>query len=119
MGAHVKRLLVTVLLVVVALAMTAGTAYASTCGGGCAGAMACNAAASGKCPMSAPSTLNPSCAHPSQSVAREASASQPLPGGSALSAAPEPAVPCPRVFVSTPRTSDARGAPHLTSVIRI
>ena len=114
-----KRLLVMSLLVVVALAMTVGTAYASACGGSCAGTKSCDAMASRACPMSAPSVLGPSCPRPDQRQAREASVPQPSPEASVLSATPQVRTPCTCSFAPTSLTPDARGAPHLIVVLRI
>jgi hypothetical protein len=115
----VKRLLVISLLVVVVLAMTVGTAFASTCGAGCTDAMACRGAVSGACPMNAPSALSASCAHTDQRQAREASVPQPPAGASALSLTAELAPPTLCSVAPQAPAPDARGAPHLTSVIRI
>jgi hypothetical protein len=116
----VKRLLVISLLVVVVLAMTVSTAFASTCGSGCTSAMACNVTLSGACPMSAPSALSPSCSHPDQRQGREASALQhQQPGATAVTVTSGFAAPPTCKFASTPLAPDARGAPHLTAVIRI
>jgi hypothetical protein len=115
----VKRLLVISLLVVVVLAMTVGTAFASTCGGSCTNAMACKGALSRTCPMGAPAALGASCAHPDQQQVREASVPQPPAGASAVSVTADHAVPTSCGPAPTLLAPDARGAPHLTSVLRI
>jgi hypothetical protein len=111
-------------IVVVVLAMTAGPAFASVCSGpDCGPAMACTMAATPSCPMLDGSALvHGTCGHPMDGASRDAAS---VPSGHheagfvvsplgdlgsrasvALSACVLP-------------LADARGAPHLTAVIRI
>lgn len=119
-----KRFAAIVTVVVVVLAMSAGTAFANVCvGGSCDGSMAlCSAGASAVCPMGGGFAIaRPGCDHGLDKGAREAVFAQTGTDRVVGVLAPLAAVPDP-VTVSAALASpaaDARGAPHLTIVIRI
>jgi hypothetical protein len=118
----VKRLAAIVTIAVVVLAMTAGPAFASVCAAtDCGVSMTCSLAASPLCPMrtGAP-ILGAACPQPMDHGVREAVPVQPTPPA-ALAATPLQAVAGTAALAGSAATplADARGAPHLTAVIRI
>jgi hypothetical protein len=118
----VKRFAAIVTIAIVVLAMTAGPAFASACAATeCGSAMGCALAASPACPMrtGAP-TARSTCPQPMDHGVREAVPVQPAPvvalvGTQSLAAAGSATL----AGCSAPLLADARGAPHLTAVIRI
>ncbi|HEY5277695.1 MAG TPA: hypothetical protein VIK38_14400 [Coriobacteriia bacterium] len=119
-----KRLVSIVTLVVVVLAFSAGPAFTSVCSGSdCGPAMVCEMAATPACPMlnGAP-LIHGTCGHPMGGADQDAAS---VPTGHH-----EPVLAVAPLAGSTVRLStapcawvlplaDARGAPHLTAVIRI
>jgi hypothetical protein len=121
----VKRLAAIIVIVTLVLAVTAGPAFASACPcGACADStMSCSVAAALSCqtPMSSSSTALGSCDSRSERIAREGTVVEPgsehVAVASALTARIAPAAyaaPAPASIAP-----DARGAPHLTAVLRI
>jgi hypothetical protein len=118
----VRRFAAIVTIAAVVLAMTAGPAFASACAAtGCGPAMACSQLASPTCPMrtGAP-TAHTSCPQPMDHGTRDAVSVQPARAtglaGTPFQAATDPVT---HIGCSAPLFADARGAPHLTAVIRI
>ena len=118
-----KRLAAILTIAVVVLAMTAGPAFASACAGAsCGPKMACEQSATLTCPMNTGVPYaNAGCGHPMDRGSRDVASTQPAPDHGLVHAPlvgvfVRPAVPmAPATFPLI----DARGAPHLTSVIRI
>lgn len=118
-----KRFAAIVTIVVVVLAMSAGTAFASVCAGGtCASiTMVCSEAGTASCPMGVTQMLHSSCAHPMDRGSHDGVASTQTVDQAVVSSffAQPAAGPVLRALVPASAAVDARGAPHLTSVIRI
>jgi hypothetical protein len=118
-----KRIGAIATIVLVVLAMTAGTALASVCAGSdCGPAMKCESMFTDSCPMAngAP-VLQDACGHPMTPVYRDA-VSAPVAHEHGVAASPiAGAVVRPATIAASwaPLLVDARGAPHLTSVLRI
>jgi hypothetical protein len=119
-----KRFAAIVTIVVVVLAMSVGTAFASVCAGGsCSStAMLCPDAGTMACPMNNGAPMAHSdCGQPMDHSAQSAVSGQPVPQ-IVVASAPLAVVPgdvtLGGVASSLPAT-DARGAPHLSTVIRI
>lgn len=118
-----RRFAAIVTIAVVVLALTAGPAFASVCAGAaCGPAMVCATGATPACPMENGATMaHAACGHPMDRGSRDVASTQSAPDPG-LAAAPhagvvvQPARPLP---AATFPMVDARGAPHLTSVIRI
>jgi hypothetical protein len=118
-----KRFAAMTMIAVVVLAMTVGPAFASVCAASqCGPVMPCEMAASPDCPMRTGVTLTHSdCTHAPDGRFGDLVSSQSGPE-SGLAAAPlSGAVAPPAAILSGSMLPlvDARGAPHLTSVIRI
>jgi hypothetical protein len=118
-----KRFVAIVTIAVLVLAMTAGTAFASVCvGTACGDVMVCAPTTSVSCPMdNGPSMAHSSCDHTAQVQSRDAT---PTDTGHATYMAVVHATPIPAAHLLGrlslgARASDARGAPHLTAVLRI
>jgi hypothetical protein len=122
-----KRFVAIVTTAVLVLAMSAGSAFAYSCvGGACCGmpaaAPSCAPAASAACPMDGGVVMQ-------HSACVRSDTGQPLGATSVQSPHDVAAVcvtavqaPCARVLGALPASAfarDARGAPHLTSVLRI
>ena len=118
-----KRFAAIVMIVVVVLAMSVGTAFASVCvGGSCDGRMLCPTGASISCPMAdGGAMLHSSCDHRADVSAKDAvSAAAGADHYAVTSALYATPVPCALSGASSALiVQDARGAPHLTTVIRI
>lgn len=117
-----KRSAAIVTIVVVVLAMTAGPAFASVCAATrCGQTTGCALADSPSCPMrtGAP-TAGATCPQPMDHGTREAVPAQSAPSA-AMAVAPLPALSDPAALFGggAMPLADARGAPHLTAVIRI
>jgi hypothetical protein len=110
-------------IVVVVLAMSAGPAMASVCAGAdCGPAMVCDRAFTPDCPMVSGAFMSHGdCEHPAERGAIVGLSHQAGPefglAGAALPGVVTP--PAAIMSVSASPLADARGAPHLTSVIRI
>jgi hypothetical protein len=118
-----KRFAAIVTIVVVVLAMSAGTAFASVCvGSTCGRDMTCPVATSPSCPMDNGAAMSHSaCDHQVNATAHDALAAQQQVGTQAVATALG-VVPAPIALYgasSALPAPDARGAPHLTTVIRI
>ena len=118
-----RRFLAVITIAVVVLAMTAGPAFASVCAGSrCGMVMVCAPASTAACPMdSGTAMLHSLCAHQADHSSRDIISVQPGPDGVAAvvplaGAAYLPPMP---LGTGTFPLADARGAPHLTSVLRI
>jgi hypothetical protein len=119
-----KRFAAIVTIVVVVLAMSAGTAFASVCVGMTCStqAMVCSESASTSCPMENGAAMaHASCGHQLDRGARDAVSGQVGPEYAVVGTpiAVLPADTVVRGLASMLPASDARGAPHLTTVIRI
>lgn len=119
-----KRIAAIVTIAVVVLAMSVGTAFASVCAGGsCEGrGMMCPAVATAACPMKGGLAMtHSSCSHPAQLGTRDilsAQADHSLPAIVSTLAVLPPRSALSGLVYAMP-APDARGAPHLTAVIRI
>lgn len=118
-----KRFATITMLAVVVLAMTVGPAFASVCAASqCGPVMVCEMALSPECPMQSGATMTHSdCAHAPDGRFGEWISTQSGPEAG-LAAAPLSGVVTPPAAIlggSVLPLADARGAPHLTSVIRI
>lgn len=119
-----KRFAAIVTIVVVVLAMSAGTAFASVCAGGTCDRqlMVCPDTGSMACPMNAGATMAHSeCGHPIDRGARDVVSAQTATDHAVVST---PLAVVPAGFsvgslAPLALAADARGAPHLTTVIRI
>lgn len=118
-----KRFAVIVTIAVVVLAMTAGPAMASVCAASqCGEAMVCDQVYTPQCPMQSGSVMtHGACGHTADQSTSGVVSNQTGPDfglvGASLPAALVP--PTAALGVSAFPLVDARGAPHLTSVIRI
>lgn len=117
-----KRIAVMVTLACLVVAMTTGSAFARVCtGDACGDAMVCAPGVLQSCPMSDGSTMQHSqCDHEAQAQAREAVSADPGHTPAALSVTPlaiRPVLGFAGLYRS-PRAPDARGAPHLSAVMR-
>jgi len=120
-----KRFAAIVTIAVVIFTMSVGTAFASVCAMGetCGGeVMACEMSAPAACPMGGGQVMtHGGCDHSTDGVARDSVSLQPVHEKAAIatSLVVVPTVPVLRGFVAATAAPDARGAPHLTAVIRI
>ncbi len=119
-----KRFAAIVTIAVVVLAMSAGTAFASVCvGSACGRSMVCSLATTAACPMENGALMShSSCDHQPGSGIRDVVAPQPQGSEYALVVVTPGPVLAPLALSgvsSALLAPDARGAPHLTSVIRI
>jgi hypothetical protein len=117
-----RRIAAIITIAVVVLAMTAGPAFASACvATECGPAMACSLVASPTCPMRTGAPMvQTSCPQPMDHGTREAVSVQPTPPASMVGTAFQAAAsPATLAGSGAPLLADARGAPHLTAVIRI
>jgi hypothetical protein len=119
-----KRFAAIVTIVVVVLAMSAGTAFANVCAGGtCTGnAMICPQIGTTACPMADGAAMaHSACGHPVDRGARDLVSGQTNTEHAVVSTplAVLPASVAPSDVASALPAPDARGAPHLTTVIRI
>jgi len=116
-----RRFVAILTIVLLVLAMSAGTAFASVCtGSACDGAMLCAPTTSMSCPMGGGQSMqHSSCDHTAQQV-RDATPTEP--GHDIyVTVAPAPVVPTAGFLGGLPvrfHAPDARGAPHLSVVIR-
>lgn len=118
-----KRFVSIATIAVVILAITAGPAFASACATmECGPVIACAMTASPTCPMSnGKAVFHDSCVHPTERAVREGVVSDPTPHH-AMAALPAVALPIPVLRCTGSVASlapDARGAPHLTAVLRL
>lgn len=117
-----KRIAVIVTLACLIVAMTTGTAFARGCAGdSCGGAMVCAPDVAQTCPMADGPTMQHSlCDHEAETQARESTTAGPGHAPAALSV--EALVIRPVLDFAGPhlsqRAPDARGAPHLSAVMR-
>ena len=118
-----RRFLSIITIAVVVLAITAGPAFASVCAGNmCGEVMVCTPVTSTACPMeSGTPMMHALCNHTVDHGSRDAVS---VPAGVdavvAVTALPGSVIgPQAPLGVGTVLRADARGAPHLTSVIRI
>jgi hypothetical protein len=118
-----KRFAAIVTIAVVVLALSAGTAFASVCAGGsCGEAMVCPPSTSTACPMETGQVMtHSSCDHQADQGARDSVNPQVSHESAVVSTvlAVVPTTPILRGIVAAMAAPDARGAPHLTAVIRI
>jgi len=119
----VKRFASILTIAIVILAITAGPAFAAVCAGAqCAPMMVCATSSTPSCPMKSDApTARSSCAHPMEKATGDAVQSK---AGFEHAPAVVPARgivvrPATSGRVATHSVADARGAPHMTSVIRI
>jgi len=122
-GGILKRFAAIVTIAVVVLAMTAGPAMASVCAGSqCGEAMVCDQAYTPQCPMQNGAVMSHGdCGHSADRSAAATVSNQAGPDFG-LVGAPLPGAlvpPTAALGMSAFALADARGAPHLTSVIRI
>jgi len=118
-----RRFVSVITIAVVVLAITAGPAFASVCAGSvCGTVMVCAPATSDACPMESGSPMAHSlCTHQADHGSRDVVSVQPAPDSAVAVVPVNGAV----IFAVRPlgagtfALADARGAPHLTSVIRI
>ncbi len=118
-----KRFVAIVTIALLVLAMTAGTAFASVCvGSACGDVMICAPTASVSCPMDSGQTMqHSSCDHTAQAQPRDAT---PTESGHATFMAAVQVTPIPATSLvgrahPGALAADARGAPHLTAVLRL
>jgi len=118
-----KRFVAIVTIAVLVLAMTAGTAFASVCvGTACGPVMACAPTTSPTCPMgSGQSMQHSSCNHTAEMQSRDATPTDTCHATymAVVHATPIPAAHLLGRLSLGAHASDARGAPHLTAVLRI
>jgi hypothetical protein len=119
-----RRFVAIATIVLLVLAMTAGTAFANVCTGStCSDPMLRPSVASKSCPTDAgQSTRHFSCNHTAQAEPRDNATLAQSGHDTFVSAARATVVPPALSLVGLPRevqASDARGAPHLSVVIRI
>lgn len=121
-----KRFAAIVTIAVVLLTMSVGTAFASVCAAASSScddvAMVCPVSTSAACPMDSGQAMRHSpCGHSADKIARDSVAPQAGHQDAvvsiALAVVPTPPAPCG--FIAASAAPDARGAPHLTAVIRI
>ena len=118
-----KRFVAIVTIALLVLAMTAGTAFATVCvGTACGDVMVCAPTTSVSCPMdNGQSMRHSSCDHTAQVQSRDAMPTDP--GHATFMAAVQATpIPAPNLIgrlLPGAHASDARGAPHLTAVLRI
>jgi hypothetical protein len=118
-----KRFAAIVTIVVVVLAMSAGTAFANVCASGaCDGRMTvCSETASTACPMDGgvATVGHTSCEHTTDRTTGDVASGQTAEHAVASAPLTLPAVAASGGPASVSPATDARGAPHLTAVIRI
>jgi hypothetical protein len=122
-GAALRRFLAVITIAVVVLAITAGPAFASVCAGSmCGTVMVCAPVTTDACPMESGSPMmHTLCTHQADHGSRDVVA---VPSAPDSTLAVVPLVGAV-IFPATPLgagtfpLADARGAPHLTTVIRI
>jgi hypothetical protein len=118
-----RRFLSIITIAVVVLAVTAGPAFASVCAGNmCGEVMVCTPVTSTACPMESGTPMMHSlCNHTADHGSRDVvSVPTGTDGVPAVAALPGSVIrPQAPIGVGTSLHADARGAPHLTSVIRI
>lgn len=118
-----RRFAAIITIAVVVLALTAGPAFASVCAGtSCGPVMVCATSNTPSCPMeNGVPMAHASCGHPVDRGSRDVASTQPA-QEAALASTPLSGVfvpPVKQLLTAAHPLSDARGAPHLTSVIRI
>src|ERR1035437_5616048 len=121
-GSQVKRVATIFATTVLVLVMTTGSAFALTCtSASCSMAMSCESAVAAKCPMQGAMTmLQSNCDHPSTRPPGDVATTQRAFDPLTLATAITPAIVTANGAVQAgPPPQDARGAPHLTAVIRI
>jgi hypothetical protein len=118
-----RRLGAIATIAIVVLALAAGPAFASACPGVACGAPAgCSVSVSPPCPMQAgAATARTTCGHVMDRIGRDAVPTRSGPVTDLATVAVAGPATRPAVAPGAVRSplADARGAPHLTSVIRI
>jgi hypothetical protein len=118
-----RRFAVIATIALVVLTLGVGPAFASVCTAvACGPAMACPQAASPACPMKTGAPVaRGACGHPMDHGSRDVVSSTPTPDRG-LAVAPIPGLVVPAVAVLSSGAfplADARGAPHMTAVLRL
>lgn len=107
-------------IVIVVLAMTAGSAFAAGCGSAPCSSTSCAVKLVSDCPMQGATAIASTCQHAGHQAPADVTSPQRVadPGVAAVVA-----IPVPRLAIAAATAdglkADARGAPHLTAVIRI
>ena len=121
-GSQVKRVATIFATTVLVLVMTTGSAFALSCtSASCAKSMSCSSAVAMPCPMQgAMAMLQSICDHDAQRLPGDVATTQRVADPVALAGTTAPAVTLATLAApAAPPPLDARGAPHLTAVIRI
>lgn len=121
-GANLKRLLSILTIAVVVLAVTAGPAFASVCAGTmCGEVMLCSPTTTSACPMESGPMMHSLCTHGADHGSHDVVVTSPAPQHGLPSTPLEGTAQGTATLLRSGLCplADARGAPHLTTVIRI